>query len=460
LPAQSAIPTLSPAGRRCAGAKVPAPRAPVEGVVEVVAALVTVAAGVREASGAGLLACFAAVPDPRDPRGRRHSLASILGLCTAAVLAGEVDLVGITAWVSAAPQHLLAAMGLRRNGFGVHVAPHPDTVERVFAALAAQDLADQVGAYLLGQYLKADPVPAPGSGADPWAGPDGPQLRPGLAVDGKAIRGSVGPDGAIPYLLAAATHTDSVVVAERAIGPKSNEVPQFQPLLRGLATVSDLTGWVITADAGHTVRAHARFIHDELHAHFVMIAKQNTPKVFACLNALPWETTPIAHTTIETGHGRWEKRTIRVLDAPDDLDFPHVGQVFLIERTTVRTVYRRTKNSKKVKKTKVKHAVAALGMTSLTADQASPEHLATYVRTHWAIENKIHWVRDVTYSEDASRVRTRSRPRVMATLRNLAIGLIRQAGHTRIAATIRKIKHDPHLIYALMGLPVTSQTVA
>jgi predicted transposase YbfD/YdcC len=375
------------------------------------------------------------------------------------VLAGEVDLVGITAWVSAAPQDLLAAMGLRRNGFGVRVAPHPDTVERVFAALAAQDLADQVGAHLLGQYLQAHPVPAAAPGTDPWAGPDGPQLRPGLAVDGKAIRGAIGPDRVIPYLLAAATHTDCVVVAERAIGPKSNEVPQFQPLLRGLAKVSDLTGWVITADAGHTVRAHAKFIHDELHAHFVMTAKENTPKVFARLNAMPWGTTPIAHTTTETGHGRREKRTIRVLDAPDDLDFPHVAQVFLIERTTIRTVYRRPKNSKKVKKTKVTYCVAALGMTSLTAEQASPEHLAGYVRSHWSIENKIHWVRDVTYREDYSRIRTGSRPRIMATLRNLAIGLIRQAGHTRIAATIRQIRNSPHLIYALMGLPVTSQTI-
>lgn len=436
----------------------PAPRAPVDGVAEVVAALVAVAAGVREATGAGLLGCFAAVPDPRDRRGRRHSLASILGLCTAAVLAGEVDLVGITAWVSAAPQDLLAAMGLRRNGFGRYVAPHPDTIERVFAALAAQDLADQVGTYLLGRYLQAHPVPEAAPGADPWASPDGPVLRPGLAVDGKAVRGAIGPDGAIPYLLAAATHTDTVVVAERAIGPKSNEVPQFQPLLRGLARACDLTGWVITADAGHTVRAHAGFVHDELHAHFVMTAKENTPKVFACLNAMPWQTTPIAHTTTQTGHGRWEKRTIRVLDAPDDLDFPHVAQVFLIERTTIRTVYKRTKNSKKVKKTKVRHCVAALGMTSLAADQATPEHLATYVRSHWSIENRIHWVRDTTYREDHSRVRTGSRPRIMATLRNLAIGLIRQAGHTRIAATIRRIRNSPHLIYALMGLPVTSPT--
>lgn len=211
-------------------------------------------------------------------------------------------------------------------------------------------------------------------------------------------------------------------------------------------------------DAGHTVRAHARLVAGELHAHYVMTAKQNTPKVYTVLDAQPWQTTPIAHESIETKHGRWEKRTIRVLPAPADLDFPHAAQVFLIERTTVRTVYRRDKNSKKVKKTKVRHCVAALGMTSLTAAQATGEHLAGYVRGQWSIENKIHWVRDVTFREDYSRVRTDSRPRIMATLRNLAIGLIRQAGHIRIAATIRRIRHDPRQILTLMGLPLTSGT--
>jgi predicted transposase YbfD/YdcC len=97
-------------------------------------------------------------------------------------------------------------------------------------------------------------------------------------------------------------------------------------------------------------------------------------------------------------------------------------------------------------------------MTSLTATQATSEHIATYVRQHWAIENKIHWVRDVTFREDASKVRTDSRPRIMATLRNLAIGLIRQTGHTRIAATIRRLRHNPLLILTLMGLLPTSKT--
>ncbi len=70
----------------------------------------------------------------------------------------------------------------------------------------------------------------------------------------------------------------------------------------------------------------------------------------------------------------------------------------------------------------------------------------------WTIENKVHWVRDVTFREDASRVRTGPKPRIMATLRNLAIGLIRQAGYTKIAATIRRIRYDTALLLSILGL--------
>jgi len=80
------------------------------------------------------------------------------------------------------------------------------------------------------------------------------------------------------------------------------------------------------------------------------------------------------------------------------------------------------------------------------------------VRAHWSIENKVHWVRDVTFREDASQVKTGSRPRVMATIRNLAVSLIRQAGYQRIAPTIRKIKKSPQLLLAILGLhPLENQ---
>jgi predicted transposase YbfD/YdcC len=154
----------------------------------------------------------------------------------------------------------------------------------------------------------------------------------------------------------------------------------------------------------------------------------------------------------DKGHGRRERRTIRVLPAPVDLGFPHAAQVFLIERYTTRTVRKRAKGSRKYKKTQVHSAVAVLGVTSLSNREAAPVHLATYVRGHWSIENRIHWVRDVTLREDASQVKTGSRPRVMATIRNLVIGLIRQAGYTKIAATIRRIRNDPRLLLSILGL--------
>jgi len=400
------------------------------------------AAALAAASGGNLAECFAAIRDPRDWRGIRHSLPCLLTLCTAAVLCGNTAIEDVTAWVHAAPQEMLAAAGARRDALGARVAPHPDTVVRVLSALGAQGVAHHAGAYLA---RRAHPGPV----AFPVAGPG---WLPAVAADGKAVRGAAGPDGLIPYLLAAAAHGTGSVLAERLIGPKTNEVPEFAPLLRELNGYYPLAGHVITADAGHTVRAHATFICQELLAHYVFTVKQNTPALWAELDALDWKSVPVQHATEEKGHGRRERRTIQVMDAPAHIAkrFPHARQVALIERYVTRIV--RVRKGKRWVKKAIKSAVAVFIITSLDAREAAPGHLAGYVRGHWTIENKVHWVRDVTFREDASRVRTGSRPRIMATLRNLAIGLIRQAGYTKIAATIRKIKHDPALLIAILGL--------
>jgi predicted transposase YbfD/YdcC len=402
------------------------------------------AASLRAASGGNLLECFAAVPDPRDPRGIRHSLASVLAMSAAAAVCGNSTLEDVTAWVSAAGQEVLAALGCRRNRAGTCVPPHPDTIVRVFTAISAQQLADHAGQFLAGRRargLVVFPVAAPG-----WL--------PAIAVDGKAVRGAAGADGQVPYLLAAALHEDTAVIAETLIGPKTNEIPEFAPLLRGLNDRYPLAGHVITIDAGHTVRAHARLICEELLAHYVMTVKKNTPKLYEALDALDWAAVRIQYETTGTGHGRKERRTIQVMDAPEQVRalFPHARQVALIERYVTRKVRKRKKNSRKYTATVVRSAITAFIITSLDAREAAPEHIAGYVRDHWRIENKIHYVRDVTFREDYSRVRTGPKPRIMATLRNLALGLIRQAGYRKIAATIRKIKYDNQLLLAILGL--------
>ena len=128
------------------------------------------------------------------------------------------------------------------------------------------------------------------------------------------------------------------MLAERLIGPKTNEVPQFAPLLRDLNSGTCLAGHVITADAGHTVRAHAAFICEQLLAHYVFTVKQNTPRLWEELDALDWASVPVQHATEEKGHGRRERRTIQVMPAPAHITkrFPHARQVALIERSAPR----------------------------------------------------------------------------------------------------------------------------
>jgi hypothetical protein len=331
------------------------------------------AAALGEASGGNLAECFAAVPDPRRRRGIRHSLASVLVLCTAAVLSGCTGLEDVTAWVQAAPPGVLAAAGARRNALGILVAPSPDTVVRVLSALGARGVARQAGAYMA---ARAHPGPV----TFPLAGP---RLLPAVAVDGKAVRGAAGEDGLIPYLLAAASHGTGIVLAEHLIGPKTNEVPQFAPLLRELDGYHPLAGQVITADAGHTVKAHARFICGELLAHYVFTVKQNTPALWDELDALDRASVPVQHATEEKGHGRRERRAIQVLTAPAHIAkrFPHARQVALIERYVTRTV--RVRKGKRWAREQVKSAVAVFIITSLDAREAAPEHLAAYVRGHW-----------------------------------------------------------------------------
>ncbi len=82
-------------------------------------------------------------------------------------------------------------------------------------------------------------------------------------------------------------------------------------------------------------------------------------------------------------------------------------------------------------------------ITDLTSEQTSPDELADALRAHWGIENRLHWVRDVTYGEDLSQIRTGHGPVVMATLRNLAISLLRKAGATNIAAACRHLSRHP-----------------
>jgi predicted transposase YbfD/YdcC len=402
-------------------------------------ALLRRAVALAEACGGSVPDCFAAVPDPRKRRGRRHSLPCVLTLVVMAMLHGKTKLADILAWTGHADQEMLAAAGARAGKDGRRQAPCPKTVTRLLGMLGAQALADAAACYLAAA-APAGPVTFPVSG---------PAGQPSLACDGKAVRGAVRPDGTSPFLLSAAVN--GIVIAEREIGVKTNEIPEIGPMLLELNERFPLAGWVISGDALHTQRGFMTLICEDLLAHAVLTVKRNQPGLHAALEGLCWAGAR-RHVTRSKGHGRRETRSHLVMDAPDEIRalFPHVAQVARVIRTRTVTFWK-SDGKKRARVTKTSSETVYL-ITSLTAREAGPEHIAAYIRSHWGIENKVHLVRDVTLREDASKVRAESRPRALATLRNLIMGLIRQAGHEDIAATIRKAEYDNDLLLALLRL--------
>ena len=147
------------------------------------------------------------------------------------------------------------------------------------------------------------------------------------------------------------------------------------------------------------------------------------------------------YVDIEKGHGRIEIRKIQTSTILNNyVEFPHVEQVFRIERITY-NLYG-----------ELRHQEVAYGITSLTPDVADAERLLNLNRGHWCIENRLHWVRDVTFDEDRSKVRTGEGPRTMATLRNLAISLLRLQGVKNIAQALRSFARNPEKAVQLLGL--------
>jgi predicted transposase YbfD/YdcC len=227
-------------------------------------------------------------------------------------------------------------------------------------------------------------------------------------------------------------------LAQREVGAKTNEIPELEPLLEGL----DLEGMVVTLDALHAQREAARLITEDHGGHYIMFVKANQPtlltQVTAALAGTDHEFSATAWAEEGKGHGRRERRSIRTAPA-DGIDWPGSAQVMRIRRDTGPTHGHWT--AKEV----------AYAVTSLPPELAGPRHLATHARLHWSVENREHYVRDVTFREDAQKARTGSMPASLAALRNLVIGAFRKAGHANIAHARRYYARDDQRILALYG---------
>jgi predicted transposase YbfD/YdcC len=351
-----------------------------------------------------LLDLLAQVPDPRKRRGRRHSLTGLLSVGIAAVIAGSRSFAAIGQWAGDAGPEVLAVLGAARG------PAEESTFRRAFALVSAEVL-DRV----LGAWLHTRAVQAGG--------------RLVIAVDGKAVRGAKDKSGKALHLVAALAHGIGAVLDQVAVDAKSNEIPAVRELLKAF---TDLTGAVFTIDAMHTQHDTAQVILAR-QADYVMTVKANMPTLYRKLKKLPWAAIP-AVSAVSTGHGRRARRTIKVALAPAWIGFDGAAQVAQLRRTV-------TKNGKKTVEV----------VYLITSDRdADPAALAAWARSHWEIENRLHWVRDVTYQEDKSLVRTGNAPRVMASLRSLAISLLRLDGHTNIAAANRHHARDPQRTLKLL----------
>ncbi len=151
---------------------------------------------------------------------------------------------------------------------------------------------------------------------------------------------------------------------------------------------------------------------------------------------------PPQHITLDKGHGRLETREIWTsTDLNDYLTFPAVGQVFCVRRTTAH-----------LDGTPMRDDEVVYGITSLRPTEASPARLLALLRGHWGIENRLHWVRDVTYDEDRSQVRRHGAAHVLATLRNLAISLLRLTGAQFLPTAHRFLTARPESVLRLLGV--------
>jgi predicted transposase YbfD/YdcC len=334
---------------------------------------------------------FLAVSDGRSDQGRDHPVAVVLALVAAATVAGSKGYTAMTGWVADVPVEVLDSLYTRVDARAAG-RPSRSTIWRVCTDTDT-DVLDAVIAEWTAAQQAGKPEQATTSADTPT------QLR----LDGKTVRGAVDTNGDQLHLvsaLAGPPHPGAagVIIAQAPTdGAKTTEPATARALLESL----DLREVTVTADALHTVKATAELIHSR-GGQFVLPVKENRPALFDQLNTLPWADTPIGYQSLDTGHGRTTRRTIRVLPAPPGLPFPHVNQVWLIER------YVTDSNGKQ-------SAAAQLGVASHTAEQAGPAELATFNRSHWGIE-ALHFIRDTCYREDHSRVRTRSGPRVLASL--------------------------------------------
>ncbi len=358
---------------------------------------------------------LATLTDCRQARGKRYALVTLLVFVVLAKLAGEDRLFGISEWVKHRKESLAQALHLVKPR-----APHTSTYSRILGQVVQVEEFERV----VREFFENQP----GAGRSVV-----------IALDGKTLRGTIrsGQTQGM-HLLAAYLPKEGWVLMQVAVHGKDNEITAAPQVLKCL----DLRGKVITGDAIHAQRELSAQIV-EAGGNYIWSVKDNQPELRRDIELLfqPEKTVKGFNSatqdfrsaeTIEKNHGRLERRTLTVsTELKGYLSWPGAEQVFKLERHFVRMADGRVTDE------------TVYGVTSLTARESSAERMLQLIRSHWGIENGLHYRRDETLREDWSHLRKGNAPRMMAAINNLVLGLLLPRGITNVPQARRRFAAYP-----------------
>ena len=365
---------------------------------------------------------LAEIPEFRKAKGKRYALLSLLLYVCVAMLCGRFSQAAIADWGTDYGQPWLAALGIHRNH-----GPSQSTLHRLFKGIRRESLEQALcrWANAVLHHL------APSSALEP------------IAIDGKTLCGSAQQGATETKLLSALSQRLTVVLGQVAVPETTNETGVLEPLL----TLIGVAGRVVTTDALHTQRALAQAILTA-QGDYLQVVKENQPQLWEDISTV-FEHPEMVPETLQEAHTinlHGNRMEIRHLTASTALvgytAWPGLQQVLKLERQAWNKPH------------KLLWHKIAYGVTSLSRDRASATDLLKLWREHWSIENKLHYVRDVTCDEDASQVRVGHIPQVMAAFRNVALSLLRLHHWKNIAAACRHYAAQPALALVAVGIPI------
>lgn len=368
---------------------------------------------------------FCQLTDVRKAKGKRYRLETVLMIIVLAKLCGSDRPMEIADWASNHQEQLVKLLRLERPSL-----PHYNTYRRIMAHVVYQEEIER----LVGEYNQ------------------GGEHGEVYALDGKAVRGTRKKDEeAGEYLLSVYDVEQAKVLSQVEVGRKENEITKASKALHPV----EISHKVVTADAIHTQRALATQIVSQGGDYVLPVKEnqlhlyQNIQQLFAPEYPKPGfgkiQTDFLTAQKVNKGHGRLETRTITTSEMLNPYStWPGLAQVYRLERQ-----FQWWRSGRCYR---TSHEIE-FGITSLTRTQATPARLLHIRRAHWGIETGLHYRRDVTFKEDATRMTVGNTGKVMASLNNLVLALIRQAKFHNAAHARRWFAAHISQAFALLTTP-------